>query len=113
MWRDQAYLLDMLIAARRAQRFSTGLTWQEFNASELHQLAIMKALETVGEAARKVSDEAKAAHPTIPWTDVIGMRNRLIHDYFRLDLRKIWDTVQQDVPKLIALLEPIVPPETS
>lgn len=71
----------------------------------------MKALETIGEAARKLSDDVKTAHPHIPWTDIVGMRHRLIHDYFRLDLRKIWDTNQQDIPKLIAMLEPLVPPE--
>ena len=113
MWRDEAYLLDMLIAARRAQQFSTGLSWEEFNKSSLHQHAIMKVLETIGEAARKISDEVRTAHPEIPWPDIIGMRNRLIHDYFRLDLRKIWDTVQHDIPQLITLIEPLVPPEPS
>jgi len=103
----------MLIATRRARKFSAGLTWEEFSKSELHQLAIMKALETIGEAAGKISNEVKTANPMIPWVDIVGMRNRLIHDYFRLDLRKIWDTAKQDVPKLIALLEPLVPPEKS
>lgn len=112
MWRDDAYLLDMFIAARKAKEFSTGLTWEEFDRSSLHQHAIMKVIENVGEAARKISDETKAAHPEIPWSDIIGMRNRLIHDYFRIDLEKLWDTVQQDIPKLIPLLEPLIKPES-
>lgn len=65
MWRDDAYLLDILIAARRVMEFSRDLTWEQFQQSHLHQHAIAKALENIGEAARKVSEEAKAAHPAI------------------------------------------------
>lgn len=111
MWRDEAYLLDMLIAAREAQDFSKGLTWEEFQRSSLHQHAIAKTLETIGEAARKVSDEMKAAHPEIPGRDIIALRHRIAHDYFHLDLVRIWQIVQEDVPVLIQLLEPLVPPE--
>lgn len=109
MWRDDAYLLDILIAARRVQEFSAGLTWEQFEQSSLHHYAIMKALETIGEAARKISAETKAAHPEIPWGELIGMRNRLIHEYFRIDLVKVWDVVQNNIPTLITLIEPLVP----
>jgi len=112
MWRDEAYLLDILIEARRAQKFSAGLTWEEFEASDLHQHAIMRTIEIIGEAANKISDEMKEAHPEIPWREIIGMRNRIIHDYLRVDLTKVWDTVQNDIPTLIALIEPLVPPES-
>ncbi|MGC8857459.1 MAG: DUF86 domain-containing protein [Anaerolineae bacterium] len=111
MWRDSAYLLDMLIAAREALEFSQGLTWDEFQRSSLHQYAIAKALENIGEAARKVSDETKGAHPEIPWQQVIALRHRIAHDYFHLDLIRVWEIVQQDLPALIAMLESIVPPE--
>lgn len=111
MWRDDAYLLDMLIAARRALEFSRGLTWEQFEQSDLHQHAIAKALENIGEAARKVSEERKAAHPTIPWPQIVAMRHRIAHDYFRLDLVKVWEIVQKDVPALISAIEPLVPPE--
>jgi uncharacterized protein with HEPN domain len=63
MWRDDAYLLDILIAARHARKFRGDLTWEQFRNSALHQHAIAKTLENVGEAAKKVSDEMKAAHP--------------------------------------------------
>ena len=66
MWRDPALLLDMLIAAREAREFGTGLSWERFQQSSLHQHAIAKALENIGEAARKVSEETRAAHPEIP-----------------------------------------------
>lgn len=111
MWRDEAYLLDMLIAARDAREFSVGLTWPEFQRSSLHQHAIAKALENIGEAANKISEETKKAHPEIPWVQIVALRHRIVHDYFRLDLVRICDIVQHDVPALIEVLEPLVPPE--
>jgi len=71
--------------------------------------------ENVGDnwrgAARKISQETKNAHPDIPWKDITGMRNRLIHEYFRIDIEKVWDTVRKDIPVLITIIEPLVPPE--
>jgi uncharacterized protein with HEPN domain len=68
-------------------------------------------LEIIGEAARRVSQQTRDAHPEIPWEQMIGLRNRLIHEYFRVNLATVWDTVQNDLPRLIALIEPLVPPE--
>ncbi|WP_353846958.1 HepT-like ribonuclease domain-containing protein [Chloroflexus sp.] len=65
----------------------------------------------MGEAARKVSDETRAAHPEIPWNQIVALRHRIAHDYFRLDLVRIWKIVQEDVPALINQIEPLVPPE--
>ncbi|MGQ9823176.1 MAG: HepT-like ribonuclease domain-containing protein [Thermogutta sp.] len=108
---DDAYLLDMLLAARDAQEFARGLTRKQFEESRLHQLAILKALETIGEAAARVSESFRIAHPDIPWRAIVGMRNRLVHAYFEVDLDEVWDTVQNDLPPLIAALELLVPPE--
>ena len=113
MWRDEAYLLDILNAARRSQEFISGLTWEDFENSRLHQDAVMRTLEIIGEAASKISQETRNAHPEIQWKDIIGMRNRLIHEYFRIDLEKVWDAVKNDIPDLIEKIEPIVPPEES
>lgn len=111
MWRDEANLLDILIAARHVLEFSHDLTWEQFQQSHLHQHAIVKALENIGEAVRKVSDEFKAMHPEIPWSQVVALRHRIAHDYFRLDLLRVWEIVQNDVPALIAAVEPLVPRE--
>lgn len=113
MWRDEAYLLDMLIAAREAREFSEGISWEQFQNSSLHQHAIAKALENVGEAARKISDETKAAHTEISWSPIVSLRHRIAHDYFRLDLVKMWEIVSKDIPALITALEALVPPEDS
>ena len=73
----------------------------------------MRQLGIIGEAARRISEESRKAHAEVPWDDIVGMRNRLIHEYFRVDLRRVWDTVKYDVPGLIRLIAPIVPPEES
>ncbi len=111
MWRDEAYLLDMWIAAREARSFSEGLTWEQFCDSSLHQHAIAQALDNIGEAARKISQETKEAHPEIPWPTIVALRHRIAHDYFGLDLVRVWEIVTKDLPALSAVLEPLVPSE--
>lgn len=112
MRRSDAYLLDMLMAAREARRFAVSLTFPEFEQNRMAQLAILKSVEVVGEAASRVSAQVRAEHPEIPWSKIIGMRNRLVHGYFSVRLERVWDTVKQDIPRLISQLEPLVPPET-
>jgi len=111
MRRDEAYLLDILLAARRACQFLEGLRWERFLRSELHQNAVMRPLGVIGEAASRISQETQDEYPEIPWQQMIGMRNRLVHEYFRVDLATVWETVRTDLPSLIELIEPLVPPE--
>ena len=75
MWRDDAYLLDMLTAARKAIVMSEGLTFDAFEKSDLHQNAIVYVLQTIGEAATKVSKEFREGHTEIDWPNIIGLRN--------------------------------------
>jgi len=112
MERDPAYLLDMLNAAREVQSLSAGLTEEAFRQSKLHQYALIKLIENIGEAARVISAETKAAHPEVPWGAIIDMRNHLVPRYFRIDQALVWDVVQNHIPPLIARLEPLVPPDT-
>jgi uncharacterized protein with HEPN domain len=111
MRRNEAYLLDILIAARRAMSYMEGSSRAEFEQNEMLQDAIIRPLEIIGEAASRVSEDYQEAHPEIPWHKMIGMRNRLIHEYFRVNYGAVWDTVQDDLPELIRLLKSIVPPE--
>ena len=106
---DNAYLMDMLLAAQDAARFVTGLTFSQFEKSRLHQYAVLKAIEVIGEAATRVSAETKKNQPEVPWSEIIGMRNRLVHGYFEVNLKRVWDTVQNDLPALIDQVEQIVP----
>ena len=111
--RELGYLVGILLAARAAQAYVAGLTWPQFQADELRQDAVVRRLEVLGEAARRISEVTRAALPTLPWRQMIGMRNRIIHEYERVDLPVVWDTVQNDLAPLIAALEAIVPPEGS
>jgi uncharacterized protein with HEPN domain len=111
MWRDDAYLLDMLLAARKIMKYAQGVDSERFEQDEILQDAIMRRIQIIGEAARKVSLEFKEDHPEIPWNEIIGMRNKLIHEYFRIISEKVWEAVEKDIPNLIILIEPLVPPE--
>ena len=109
MRRDSSYLADMLLAARNAVNFSEGLTLQQFKQDALHQNAVVKAVEIVGEAASRLSAKTKEELPEIAWDKVVSMRHRLVHDYFAVDYDIVWDVVRNDLPKLIAQLEAITP----
>ncbi len=108
---DSSFLLDMLVAARDAVSFADGLTHSEFTQDRRSQFAILKSVEIVGEAASRLSAETRERHPDIPWREIVGMRHRLVHAYFDIDLRLVWETVERDLPALIAQLEPLVSPE--
>jgi len=74
-------------------------------------LALVKDIEIVGEAAAKFSENLQRSNPDIPWSDIIGMRHRLIHAYFEINLDILWETVVTDLPPLIACLEEVLPTE--
>ncbi len=111
MWRDAGSLLDMLKAARKVVEYATALDESSFLASSRDQDAILRQLTIVGEAAKRVSDEFRTSHPEVPWRRVAGFRDVVVHDYFKVDLEEVWRIVQGDVPALIAVIEPLVPPE--
>jgi len=108
MWRDDAYLLDMLTAARKVLQYTEGIGRLQFDSNEILQHAVMRQLEIIGEAARCISAEAKEEHQQIPWQGMIGLRNRLIHEYFRIRIDRVWETIECDIPALVKLVEPIV-----
>lgn len=80
MWRDEHLVLDMLIHARKARGFNAGVTWERFSTVELLQAATQYVLQVIGEAASKVSDDYRLAHPELPWKQIVGFRHRLVHD---------------------------------
>jgi uncharacterized protein with HEPN domain len=80
-------------------------------ANRMLLLSLVKAVEIIGEAASRVSPEARAECPGIPWFDIIAMRNRLIHAYFDIDRDIVWRTVSEELPPFIAELEKILPPD--
>ena len=108
--RDDSYLLDMLIAARDIQTLARDLTREQFEASLLHQNSLIRLLTVIGEAANQVSEQMRSEHPDVPWRPMIAFRNRLVHGYFEIEIDLVWDAVQDDVPALIRIIEPLVPP---
>ncbi len=101
-------LRDMLDAAQAAIRVLGARSAKELEDDEAISLAVPHAVEIVGEAASRVSPSFCAAHPEIPWSGVTGMRHRIVHDYFAVDYQRLWDTVHNDLPLLIALLQRIL-----
>lgn len=109
--REINYLLDVLEAARLLQTFVAGIDWNSFENDLMRRAAVMRQLEIMGEAARRLSEETRLEIPEIPWRQIISMRNRLIHGYDDVDLVIVWETIQNDLPPLIARLEKVVPAE--
>lgn len=99
----------MWLAARDARSFLDGLDRAAFLASRLHQNAVIRSLEVIGEAAGKVSSATQAAHPDIPWRDITGMRHRLIHGYAEVRIDLVWTVAQERLGALIAALAPLIP----
>lgn len=108
MRREEDWLRDMLEAARRALEHIEPLTLEEFKEDRLRKDAVFHVLEVIGEAAAQVGEETRNAAPDIPWREIVGMRNRLIHGYFAADLEIVWRTVQERVPELIRQIEALL-----
>lgn len=109
MRRDDAIRVrHMLEAAREAIGFTKGFQRQDLSSNRMLVLSLVKSIEIIGEAASTVTTETRILHPSIPWRDIVAMRNRLIHVYFDIDLDRVWDTITDDLPRLIVDLEKIV-----
>jgi uncharacterized protein with HEPN domain len=108
---DKVRLRHMLEMAQAAQTLIIGETRQTLDADLKLKLALPRAIEIIGEAASKISTEAQAATPQIPWPAIISMRNWIVHAYFEIDLDQVWDTVTKDLPPLISELEKMLSPE--
>ncbi len=106
---DLVRLRHMLDAAREAVTFGAGRGPSDLLSDRVLTLALVKCIEIIGEAAAKVSPATRESRPDIPWTDIVGMRNRLIHVYFDIDLARLCDTISGDLPPLIRALERIPP----
>jgi uncharacterized protein with HEPN domain len=107
--RDTAYLWDMLDAARSIREFTSGIEFKQYNQNRMLQLAVERAIEIIGEAARHVSESFKQAHPEIPWQSIIAQRNVLAHQYGEIEQERIWLVVKVHVTELIVSLEPLIP----
>ena len=105
---DKVRLQNMLEHAREAVSFVGGKNQRDLDNDRVLELALVRLVEVVGEAAAKTSPECKQDYPFIPWAEIIGMRNRLIHGYNSVDLNVLWDTIEIDLPPLIEKLQEIL-----
>jgi uncharacterized protein with HEPN domain len=105
---DRIRLRHMLEASREAVAFGSGKMPEDLSQDRVLTLALLKSIEIIGEAASKVGPDLRERYPGIPWMDIVGMRHRLVHGYFAVDLSRVCDTVADDLPPLIAQLERIL-----
>ncbi len=101
----------MIEAASEAVSYAEGNCRDDLDTDRMRARAIVRCIEIVGEAAAQLGPEAREEIRDVPWPSVISMRNRLIHAYFDVDLDRVWETVQTDLPRLIKLLQPYLPQE--
>ena len=107
--RDKAHLWDMLDAALAIEDFVRGKSYQEYMSNRMMRGAVERHIEIIGEAARRVSEAARQAHPTIPWRSIVGQRNILAHEYDEVLHEAIWGIANRRIPELIAILRSILP----
>ena len=105
---DMIRLQHMLDHAKEAIELIAGKDKAELQRDRVLELALIRLIEIVGEACAKVSSSTQLKYPSIPWPQIIGMRNRLIHGYDSVDLDVLWDTIEVDLPPLIDVLDKII-----
>jgi uncharacterized protein with HEPN domain len=108
--RDAALLWDILEAAREIRQFTAEVDFAQYAADKMRQRAVEREVEIIGEAARRLSDGFKQAHPEIPWRAIVAQRHVLAHEYGEIRQDRIWAVATVHIPRLMTALEPLLPP---
>lgn len=102
------YLQDMFENSSKAIEFTTGMSYEQFNHDPKTGYAVVRALEIMGEASKKIPEDFRKNNPQIPWREIAGTRDKLIHEYFGVNWLVIWKTVQEDLPPLTRQLQKLL-----
>lgn len=106
--KDEIRLQHIFDEANEVLRFVKGYSFDDFKNDSKTIHAVLRAIEIIGEAAAKISPEYKNLYPQVPWDQIVGMRNHLVHVYFDVDYETVWKTLQDDIPRLIKLVKEIL-----
>lgn len=98
------YLDDILAAIADIEAFTDGINFNEFRENREKVLAVVKSIEILGEATKKIPDEFRRAHPQVAWRSITGMRDMLVHEYWGIDMAVVWSTVEEGIPSLKAVI---------
>ena len=104
---DTIYIEHILKSIKNILDYTKDISNAEFAKTTLFQDAVIRNFEVIGEATKKVSSDFKQIHHEIPWKEMAGMRDKLIHDYIGVDIQVIWETVEKDLPILLKLLKEV------
>lgn len=107
---DNVYLKHISEALEKIDSYLKDTSYEAFSINDLINDAVIRELEIVGEAAAKISAEYRKKHPEVPWNQMAGMRNKLIHEYFGIDKKIVWETCQTDLKALSLNLKPLLNP---
>jgi uncharacterized protein with HEPN domain len=99
------YVTDIQDASQNISQFIAGMTWAQFASDQKTIYAVVRAFEIIGEAAKKVPPSVRKRHAKVPWKQMAGMRDKLIHEYFGVNYQVLWKTAQEDIPPVQPLKE--------
>ena len=102
------YFIDILDSINKIEKFLEGYTFESFNNDEKTQYAVVRGLEIIGEASKKIPQDIRKLYTDIPWREMAGMRDILIHDYFGVDTKVIWKTASLDLPHLKTNIQKVI-----